>query len=503
MNVSSVKNLNGETFSAVQDADLTTVVQANSATWGAGSTPTYDYTDNNLISAIDTSGLYATSANVATYANSVVDGGRLGHEVYYISDYTSQVYHKMVLNPKKTPFWNTSGIYGPLKYAQDACMTYGSSAYGYQYFGGFIKGNEWYVSNATAGQALRGETHYSRGVHISGVTTAGLSFDLSVNCISGKNDTNNYNWKLERGCVSGKGVGGEWRYGPAEDTLLRSVSSNEVNTYVQNNSATIDDVNTTYQTNSSTYLTAVDLTPYATTAEVESISSMLSGAIDYVSANAGDEFPASADEAIQYVQTNSGTIDDTVTSYQTNSGTFLTAHQAISAEEWNSNYETVNTNSGAWGGSALPISAGPGIKFEMVDGTLVASTDETVLFENWESPIRGTTATGSLTEPLTSFDSFEVTWAAYGNRGEARWEPVTQKFPSYPSNSASYYTLFAPWLVEEDAGTYLFMELLSANDTNFCIKEGRFYQYTTTVTGKTTDMANTKIYKIVGINRKQ
>jgi hypothetical protein len=47
--------------------DTTDVVQTNSASWGAGSTPTYDYTNNNLISAIDTSGLYATSANVATY----------------------------------------------------------------------------------------------------------------------------------------------------------------------------------------------------------------------------------------------------------------------------------------------------------------------------------------------------------------------------------------------------------------------------------------------------
>lgn len=33
MNVSSVKNLNGETFSAVQDATLTNVVQSNSGTW--------------------------------------------------------------------------------------------------------------------------------------------------------------------------------------------------------------------------------------------------------------------------------------------------------------------------------------------------------------------------------------------------------------------------------------------------------------------------------------
>lgn len=36
MNVSSVKNLNGEVFSAVQDATLTNVVQSNSAQWGQG-----------------------------------------------------------------------------------------------------------------------------------------------------------------------------------------------------------------------------------------------------------------------------------------------------------------------------------------------------------------------------------------------------------------------------------------------------------------------------------
>ena len=88
----------------------------------------------------------------------------------------------------------------------------------------------------------------------------------------------------------------------------------------------------------------------------------------------GDEFPVSADEAIQYVQSNSATIDDTVTSYQINSGTFLTAHQAISAEEWNDCYNNVNTNSGAWGGSALPISAGPGVKLQLIDNTLVVRT---------------------------------------------------------------------------------------------------------------------------------
>ena len=99
--------------------------------------------------------------------------------------------------------------------------------------------------------------------------------------------------------------------------------------------------------------------------------------------------------------------------------------------------------------SATNFQAGPGIRIdEPSEGTVRIGNDETVLFENWETPIRSTTATGSLSEPLTSFETFEVTWAPYGNKGEARWEPVIQKFPSYPPNSACYYPLFAPWLVD-------------------------------------------------------
>lgn len=64
----------------------------------------------------------------------------------------------------------------------------------------------------------------------------------------------------------------------------------------------------------------------------------LSGAIDYVSANAGDEFPASANEAITAYQTYSGdylTAHQDIsnkldtTAFSTVSGTFLTAHQSL------------------------------------------------------------------------------------------------------------------------------------------------------------------------------
>lgn len=178
-----------------------------SAIAGGGSAPAYGYTNNDLISSIDTSGLYATSALKAKSANALVDGGRLGSDVYAVTGVGTNSMTLMVLNPQTTPFGTTSGIYGPLYYAQGACMTYGSSAGSTQYFGGFFKGNEWYISNATAGQALRGETHKSRGVHISGATTAGYGFNLGINNVSGVNSL------------------GSWKYGHAEDAALRAVSS--------------------------------------------------------------------------------------------------------------------------------------------------------------------------------------------------------------------------------------------------------------------------------------
>ena len=67
----------------------------------------------------------------------------------------------------------------------------------------------------------------------------------------------------------------------------------------------------------------------------------------------GGNVPEAVTAATDYVTANSANIDATVAN--------------------------VSANSGAWGGSALPISAGPGIKFEMVDNTLVASTQGPIL----------------------------------------------------------------------------------------------------------------------------
>ena len=54
----------------------------------------------------------------------------------------------------------------------------------------------------------------------------------------------------------------------------------------------------------------------------------------------------------------------------------MSAASAVSANSanWNETTDTLSANSGAWGGSALPISAGAGISLSVVDGVLVIST---------------------------------------------------------------------------------------------------------------------------------
>jgi len=99
---------------------------------------------------------------------------------------------------------------------------------------------------------------------------------------------------------------------------------------------------------------------------------------------AGDELPQSVTDAADYVSATSGDIDATI--------------------------ENVSSNSGAWGGSALPISAGPGIKFDMVNGTLVASTSGYVwqsasLFHT-DSPVTQTTYI--LSDSCSNYDKLEV-----------------------------------------------------------------------------------------------
>lgn len=431
MNVSSVKNLNGETFSAVQDATLTNVVQTNSGNWN---TPVSNSGDLYKVEfdGVDLYGYKSTS--------SITDS------VYNVVSSQQNTSIQYTIYPQ----WNNQGIQDlrnwsgfdiisissngsqirPSGYPDGvtALDVYFNAQYVYDYndnqldnFSGYI--GKITLDNLVASSYFDKPSYYNNiarchdfRLWFSANNQPDGQIDSNYICSVGKEqsitntisgiivpdavDLSNYYTKSETSGAS-----------EIADALANIPTGNpEVENYVQTNSGTIDDVNTSYQTNSGTFLTAhQDLSDYYTTADANTLSSMLSGAIDYVSANAGDQ------EVHNIVHTNSATWDSVTSKLDTTafsdvSGTFLTAHQAISAEEWNSNYETVNTNSGVWGGSALPISAGPGIDVKLSNDVLVFSAvpNETVIYT---STVPSNTLVFS--EPCTNFERIRLELSSY------------------------------------------------------------------------------------------
>ena len=106
---------------------------------------------------------------------------------------------------------------------------------------------------------------------------------------------------------------------------------------------------------------------------------------DKISGYAGSAFKAGTDLDFGYTEA------DTISSINTSS---------ISDVSLNN---IVQTNSASWGGNALPISAGPGVKINFVNNTLVFSKDETVL---WTGTGSTTGSTINLNESLTHFEKY-------------------------------------------------------------------------------------------------
>ena len=190
---------------------------------------------------------------------------------------------------------------------------------------------------------------------------------------------------------------------------------------------------------------------------------------------AGDEFPVSAGEAVQYVQTNSAGIDDTITN--------------------------VTTNSGAWGGSALPISAGPGIKVNLVDNTLVFSNDETVLWTN-SNPNQvsaNVTLTGTLTEPCYTFEKLRFICKGSYDTGETYSASVqAQEFYTNESNVENRVGVY----LANRYGSTIYRDtcLISFKDSVFTAYNGSRIQGLTSMTENTS--RGPYILQVVGINRK-
>ena len=166
-----------------------------------------------------------------------------------------------------------------------------------------------------------------------------------------------------------------------------------------------------------------------------------------------------------------------------------------SSVQWNSNYDTVNTNSGVWGGSALPISAGPGISAGIVNDTLVFRNDETVLFDNSGNVGKTNISAYSLSESVNNFDRVRISFT----RGQNFFGDQCFEY-----NVNSYPKMVTLECYDADGNNmYRYFCSFTITGTTFTELDGKC-GYTQTVNGSTTVKTSNWLhpYKIIGINRK-
>lgn len=220
----------------------------------------------------------------------------------------------------------------------------------------------------------------------------------------------------------------------------------------------------------------------------------LSGLNNFVSTNSaswtggGASYTGDAQGALDEVYSKSANWDGSYDTLTANSAAWTSTNNTVSQRSgnWNKAYTAVTGNSAAWGGSALPISAGPGVKMDIVNDTLVFSNDETVLWS-------GTAQSGiQLNEPITNFGRIGVLFGRASN-SEIKFFDTTRSSEGLPLQiGASFSNGYASTYTQ----TWVFTDSTTLTTGQ---KAKEWWGNTAGVSSRdTTDMP---IYKVIGINR--
>ena len=206
--------------------------------------------------------------------------------------------------------------------------------------------------------------------------------------------------------------------------------------------------------NESGFITGVDLSPYQTTAD-------MSG---YIPTSMSSDFQQAS----------------AMTSYALSSDVSATV-------------DLVGTQSANWGGSALQLSAGPGVSLTKSGNTLIAGLDETVL---WSGAGSTTGSTINLSESLENFERYGIYY----------YIPYAECGPQYVEKrySAGSTAFYMTTMQCADTLIRCFSDYGSMNATSISLVSGR--QAVVWYTGASVDWydgydRHHTITKIVGINR--
>lgn len=153
--------------------------------------------------------------------------------------------------------------------------------------------------------------------------------------------------------------------------------------------------------------------------------------------------------------------------------------------------DIVGTQSANWGGSALALSAGPGVTLTKSGDTLVAGLDETVLFSGQTA----TTATMNLNEAYTNFEYIDLIghWDYNGTDRMCAYNRIP--------TSASIFSLGGIGIGNTAAATYdMFMcaNEYSSNGTSVVVRKVSRINLQNTLSSNSDGII---VDKIIGINR--
>ena len=319
----------------------------------------------------------------------------------------------------------------------------------------WVTGQGYITNDAITGkQDITGMTAYATVESLTSKQDAGdyLSASDSANFLLTSDSANFYTTANESGFITGVDLtpyqltADMTAYQPTGDYLTTEDSANFYTT--ANESGFITGV-------PDTYLQNIDLT--ITDGKVTEISG--------VPLSAGDELPEAVSAATDYVTANSATINGTV--------------------------EAVTANSGVWGGAGLPISAGPGITVNLINNTLVFSTDynESVLFENTTGTNGNTNIT--LSESISNFKYVQIDFSVWS----------AEKYSTILPVQNSMYQLNEDWY-DGNNGYYHFMDALTITGTSYTLTKAAFHSFGGTSISIDGDAKKYfKTYKVIGINR--
>ena len=253
----------------------------------------------------------------------------------------------------------------------------------------------------------------------------------------------------------------------------------------------------------SSYVQQSDLSGYATIDDVDEATSGKAdlSAIANLSAGVGISITASGDGYVISSEGGGGSVPEGV---MAESGLNYTQNGEVSGYNNSAFYDTginnfVNQNSGAWGGEALPVSGGPGVRMRMDNGILIAEADETLLFS--ASPTSFTSAF-TTSEPISNFEKIAVHTSIFTDN---EYLVVNHYYDTYGLLTTNKLNVGFSYEIDNGWKCWGAAKWHISDDQNFVIHNaGRWFAGPGSTSFGGNDLiefSNSCIYKVIGINR--